>query len=122
MSPSDLLELSLPADPALAHTARMFAGSLSEHLEGAAPHDLKLAFSELLAAAIDAGSHEVTFRVDLQAGEIQVRGVAGALGDAGGLEEHQQLARAYRTDLLDALFPGIRVQDDVQILPLTVAE
>ena len=64
----DVLELSVPADPALALTARMFAGAVGEHVEEVAAEDLKLAFSELLAAAVDAGSERIVFRADLERG------------------------------------------------------
>jgi hypothetical protein len=114
-----VLHLVVPADPALALTARMFAGALTEHLEDAAPEDLKLAFSELLAAAVDAGSDVVEYRVDLGRGEILVRGASVA--DAGiseDLEEHERFARAHRADLLTALFPRLRHEDGVLVLPL----
>lgn len=114
-----ILELSLPTDPALALTARVFAGALTEHLDQAAPEDLKLAFSELLAAAVDVGADSVEFRVDLERAEVEVRG-AGPLGAAGaeGLEEHERFARIHREDLLSALFPGLHLRDGVLVLPL----
>jgi hypothetical protein len=112
-------ELSLPADPALALTARMFAGAIGEHLDEVAPDDLKLAFSELLAAAVDAGSDRVVFRADLERREVTVQG-AGPLGtqDAGDLEEHERFARTHRADLLTALFPGLRAEPEEIVLPL----
>jgi hypothetical protein len=112
-------ELSLPADPALAITARMFAGAIGEHLHEVVPDDLKLALSELLAAAIGAGSDRVVFRADLDRGEVVVHG-AGSLDarDAGDLEEHERFARAHRADLLAALFPGLRSDADTIVLPL----
>ena len=64
----DVLELSVPADPALALTARMFAGAVGEQVDEVASEDLKLAFSELLAAAVDAGSDRIVFRADLERG------------------------------------------------------
>jgi len=79
----DVLELSVPADPALALTARMFAGAVGEHIDEVAPEDLKLAFSELLAAAIDAGSKRIVFRADLERRQITVAG-AGPLGPEPG--------------------------------------
>jgi hypothetical protein len=114
-----VLELSVPADPALALTARMFAGAVGEHLNEVAPEDLKLALSELLAAAVDAGSDRVVFRADLERAEVIVEG-AGPLGsNAGGdLEEHERFARIHRLDLLTALFPGLRAEGDEIVLPL----
>jgi hypothetical protein len=117
-----MLELSVPADPALALTARMFAGAVGEHLEEVAPEDLKLAFSELLAAAVDAGSERVVFRADLERAEVLVSG-AGPLGAGadGDLEEHERFARIHRADLLAALFPGLRAEGDEVVLPLRFA-
>jgi hypothetical protein len=114
-----VLELSVPADPALALTARMFAGAVGEHLDEVAPEDLKLALSELLAAAVDAGSDRVVFRADLERAEVIIEG-AGPLGsNAGGdLEEHERFARIHRSDLLTALFPGLRAEGDEIVLPL----
>lgn len=115
----DVLELSVPADPALALTARMFAGALAGHLSDVSAEDLKLAFSELLAAAVDAGSDSVAYRVDLTRAEVEVRGV-GDLGvsDQPGVEEHERFARAHRAALLGALFPRLRTDGDVLRLPV----
>jgi hypothetical protein len=112
------LELSIPADPALALTARMFAGAVSRHLTAeVSPDDLKLAFSELLATAIDAGAAEVVVRVDLERQEITLEG-AGADAAGGAPEEHDRFARTHRADLLAALFPGIRTDAGTVIMPL----
>jgi hypothetical protein len=112
------LELSIPADPALALTARMFAGAVSRHLMAeVSPDDLKLAFSELLATAIDAGAAEVVVRVDLERQEITLE-VAGADAAGGAPEEHDRFARTHRADLLAALFPGIRTDAGTVIMPL----
>jgi hypothetical protein len=117
-----VLELSLPADPALALTARMFAGALTEHLDRT-PQDLKLAFSELLAAAVDAGADMVGFRVDLARAEIEVHGADGVEAEtADDLEEHERFARMHRADLLSALFPGVRARGGVLVLPLGSTE
>ena len=115
----DVLELSVPADPALALTARMFAGAVGEHMDEVSPEDLKLAFSELLAAAVATGSERIVFRADLQRGQITVAG-AGPLGPEAGddLEEHERFARAHRSDLLTALFPGLRADGSEVVLPL----
>jgi len=115
----DVLELSVPADPALALTARMFAGAVGEHVDEVSSEDLKLAFSELLAAAVDAGSERIVFRADLERGQIIVAG-AGPLGPEAGddLEEHERFARAHRSDLLTALFPGLRADGSEVVLPL----
>jgi hypothetical protein len=117
----DVLELSVPADPALALTARMFAGAVGEHLDQVAPEDLKLAFSELLAAAVDAGSERIVFRADLERGQITVAG-AGPIGPEadGDLEDHERFARTHRADLLTALFPGMRADGGEIVLPLRV--
>ena len=114
-----VLKLALPSDPALALTARMFAGALGDHLDGAVPADLKLAFSELLAAAVDAGEDQVRFRVDLGRAEVEVRGV-GRIDVEGGnhLGEDDRFVRKYRSDLLRALFPGLRDRDGVVVVPL----
>jgi hypothetical protein len=115
----DVLELSVPADPALALTARMFAGAVGEYVEEVAPEDLKLAFSELLGAAVDAGSERIVFRADIERGRVTVAG-AGPLGPGTGghLEEHERFARSHRTDLLTALFPGLRADGHEVVLPL----
>ena len=117
------LELTVPADPALALTTRMFAGAVAEHLDGAAPEDLKLAFSELLAAGVDAGSAQVAYRVDLTRGVVSVRG-AGALDQDhdDDLEDHERFARRHRSDLLGALFPGLRAESGLVELPIAPAE
>jgi hypothetical protein len=117
-SPAATFELSIPADPALALTARMFAGGVSRHLAAdVSPDDLKLAFSELLATAIDAGATEVLFRVDLERQEVTVEGAGGsAIG--GAPEEHDRFARTHRADLLTALFPGIRTDGHSVTVPL----
>lgn len=117
--PEGVLELSVPADPALALTARMFAGALAEHLrDDVSADDLKLAFSELLAAGVDAGSDSVAYRVDLRRAEIVVRGASIDATDQPGVEEHERFARAHRADLLGALFPDLRSEGDVIRLPL----
>ena len=115
----DVLELSVPADPALALTARMFAGAVGERVDEVAPEDLKLAFSELLAAAVDAGSERIVFRADLERGRVTVAG-AGPLGpEAGGdLDEPERFARSHRVDLLTALFPEIQADGNEVVLPL----
>ena len=111
------LELSVPADPALALTTRMFAGAVAEHVDGVAAEDLKLALSELLAAGIAAGSAQVSYRIDLERGVVAVRG-AGTLDGDGEGEEHERFARRHRSDLLSALFPGLRAGTDLLELPL----
>jgi anti-sigma regulatory factor (Ser/Thr protein kinase) len=112
-------ELSVPADPALALTARMFAGAVAEHMDEVAPDDLKLALSELLAAAVDAGSERVVFRADLDRSEVLITGAGLDDGTADeGLEEHERFARTHREDLLTALFPGLRADGDTIVLPL----
>jgi hypothetical protein len=117
-SPADTLELSITADPALALTARMFAGAVSRHLAAEInPDDLKLAFSELLATAIDAGATEVVFRVDLARQEVTVEG-AGGDATAAAAEEQDRFARTHRADLLAALFPGIRTEGRTVTVPL----
>jgi hypothetical protein len=117
-APASTLELSIPADPALALTARMFAGAVSRHLTAeVGPDDLKLAFSELLATAIDAGAAEVVFRVDLERQETIVEG-AGAGAAGGAPEEDDRFARTHRADLLAALFPEMRTDTGTVILPL----
>jgi hypothetical protein len=117
-APASTLELSIPADPALALTARMFAGAVSRHLTAeVSPDDLKLAFSELLATAIDAGAAEVVVRMDLERQEITLE-VAGADAAGGAPEEHDRFARTHRADLLAAPFPGIRTDAGTVIMPL----
>jgi hypothetical protein len=117
-SPAETLELSIPGDPALALTARMFAGAVSRHLTADInPNDLKLAFSELLATAIDAGATEVVFRVDLQRQEVTVDGAGGDAAEAAA-EEQDRFARTHRADLLAALFPGIRSDGRTVTVPL----
>lgn len=116
----DVLELRLPADPALALTARMFAGALAYHLDRSNSEDLKLAFSELLAAAVDARTDVVEFRADIGRAEVHVRGTGRLDGDGDGdeLQEHEKFVRKHRADLLAALFPGLRTVDGSLVLPL----
>jgi len=115
----DVLELSVPADPALALTARMFAGAVGEHVDEVVAADLKLAFSELLAAAVDARSERIVFRADLERGQVSVAGAGPLEPEAGrDLEEHERFARSHRADLLTALFPGLRADGDEVVLPL----
>lgn len=112
------LELSIPADPALALTARIFAGAVSRYLAGESPDDLKLALSELLAGAIEAGATEVAFRVDVDRQEVSAQG-AGVTGLGGAAEDDERrVARTSRAALLSALFPGMRTEGDIVILPL----
>jgi hypothetical protein len=119
----DVLELSLPADPALALTARMFAGALAEHLQDVSPEDLKLALSELLAAGVDAGADVVEFRADLGRAEMVVRG-AGTIDaeETPATGELERFAHAHRADLLTALFPRLRTERDMVVLPLRPQE
>lgn len=114
------LELSIPADPALALTARIFAGAVSRYLAGESPDDLKLALSELLAGAIEAGAAEVAFRVDVDRQEVSAQGAGGGVTGLGGAEEddERRMARTSRAALLSALFPGMRTEGDIVILPL----
>jgi anti-sigma regulatory factor (Ser/Thr protein kinase) len=115
----DVLELSLPADPALALTARMFAGALAEHLPDVNPDDLKLALSELLAAGVDAGADVVEFRADLGRTEVVVRGAGTVDADeTSATDELERFAHAHRADLLTALFPRLRTEHDMVVLPL----
>ena len=118
----DIHELSVPADPALALTTRMFAGAISEHLYDVSPEDLKLALSELLAAAVDAGSDRIVFRADLERAEVVVTG-ADPFAETGAddLEEHERFARSHRTDLLTAMFPGLRTDGSEVVIPLRSA-
>jgi hypothetical protein len=121
-STDGVLELSLPADPALALTARMFAGALAEHLEDVSPDDLKLALSELLASAVDAGTDTVEFRADLGHAQVVVRGAGDVLGDGrserASMETPEGFARSHRSDLIAALLPTLRREDDTLVLPL----
>ncbi len=117
-APGDALELSVPADPALALTARMFAGAVAEHVDGTSSDDLKLAFSELLASAVEAGSDAVAFRVDLERSEVTVAGTGAASLPIDGVEEHERFARSHRADLLAALFPSLRSDGSELVLPL----
>lgn len=120
---SGTLELCIPADPALALTARMFAGAVSSHLpQTVSPDDLKLAFSELLARAIDGGAAEVVFRVDLDAGHVTVDATGTPSGGTNAAQEEEVFARSHRADLLAALFPGIQMDTRSVTLPLRSAE
>jgi hypothetical protein len=114
----DALELSVPADPALALTARMFAGAVAEHVDGTSPDDLKLAFSELLASAVESGSDAVAFRVDLERAEVIVGGTGAESSPIDGVEEHERFARSHRADLLAALFPSMHSDGSELVLPL----
>jgi hypothetical protein len=125
-SPEGVLELSVPADPALALTARMFAGALAEHLDDVSPDDLKLALSELLASAVDAGTDTVEFRADLGRAQIVVRGAGDVLGDGtsepGSSETPEGFARTHRSDLIAALLPTLRRDGDMLVLRLGLQE
>jgi hypothetical protein len=97
----------------------MFAGAVGEHLAEVNPDDLKLAFSELLAAAVDAGADRVVFRADLERAVVVVTGAGSLASEADGdLEEHERFARTHRSDLLRALFPGLRSDGNEVVLPL----
>jgi hypothetical protein len=125
-APDGVLELSLPADPALALTARMFAGALAEHLDDVSPDDLKLALSELLASAVDAGTDTVEFRADLARAEMVVGGAGDGIGGVPGdgspqrtnAETPEGFARTQRSDLIAALLPGLRRDGDTLVMPL----
>ena len=97
----------------------MFAGALANHLDRSNSEDLKLAFSELLAAAVDAGTDVVEFRADIGRAEVHVRGAGRIDGeDPDDLGEHERFVRKHRADLLAALFPGLRTVDGSLVLPL----
>jgi hypothetical protein len=113
----DALELILPADPALALTTRMFAGAVAR--QAGAPEladDLKLAFSELFAAAVESGDGAVRFRVTLRgdgAAAITVTGTGQI--DAPVSSEADRLevfAKSHRMDLLVGMFPSLRVDGE----------
>jgi hypothetical protein len=107
------LELVLPADPALALTTRMFAGAVARQAD--APEiadDLKLAFSELFAAAVESGDRTVRFQVDLAVDGATITvtrdGPVGAPERSGGGDEIGAFARSHRMDLLVGMFPDLR--------------
>jgi hypothetical protein len=112
------LELVLPADPALALTTRMFAGAVAR--QAGAPEladDLKLAFSELFAAAVESGDDTVRFRVTLQddgAASITVTGTGriDAPVSSGADADLDVFATSHRKDLLVGMFPSLRVDGE----------
>jgi hypothetical protein len=111
------VRIELPADAALALTARMFVAAAARHfgLDGAPVEDLRLATSELFTNAVESGNGSVSFGLG-RAGERLVIHASGIgrldsgdpiAGDADGIR-----SMATRRDLLEALFPGIRVTFD----------
>jgi hypothetical protein len=113
-------ELVLPADPALALTTRMFAGAVAR--QAGVPEiadDLKLAFSELFAAAVESGDATVHFRVSLSADGTAAITVTGdgpfdAHGSSADEDDPESFARSHRMDLLLGMFPSLHV-DGVQV-------
>jgi hypothetical protein len=114
---ADEVRIELPADAALALTARMFVAAAARHfgLDEAPIEDLRLATSELFTNAVESGNGSVSFGLG-RAGErlvIHASGIGRLDSDdpvaveAGGIR-----SMATRRDLLEALFPGIRVTFD----------
>jgi|SRR5438552_4065971 len=114
---ADEVRIELPADAALALTARMFVAAAARHfgLDRAPVEDLRLATSELFTNAVESGNGSVSFGLG-RAGErlvVHASGIGRLDSDdpvaveAGGIR-----STATRRDLLEALFPGIRVTFD----------
>ena len=114
---ADDVRIELPADAALALTARMFVAAAARHfgLDEAPVEDLRLATSELFTNAVESGNGSVSFGLG-RAGERLVIRASGI----GRLDSHDPIAveaggirsMVTRLDLLEALFPEIRVTFD----------
>jgi len=114
---ADEVRIELPADAALALTARMFVAAAARHfgLDESPVEDLRLATSELFTNAVESGNGSVSFGLG-RAGERLVIRASGI----GRLDSHDPIAveaggirsMVTRLDLLEALFPEIRVTFD----------
>jgi anti-sigma regulatory factor (Ser/Thr protein kinase) len=109
--------LSMPSDGAFALTARLFVASILRIMgvDDDAIEDLKLAVSELCAAAAGAGTDApIAIRVTDEGGRglVEFEGIASLdPGDSAGGDEAERLARTYRLQLLRSLFPELQVRD-----------
>jgi hypothetical protein len=94
--------LTIPADPALAVTARTFVACSARalDLDEELCEDLRLAANELFATVAETGSGKVSFRLE-DRGKLTVEGV-------GDLERASEDLPFRRGDLLRAMFPDVR--------------
>jgi hypothetical protein len=107
--------LTVAPDPALAVVVRIFVGAVSERLEVAATSrdDLRLAASELFAAAVEAGGGEnVSLTIER---EDDVIALSAALTDPAAANGADRETWQGRLDLIRALFPDAEVGPSVRI-------
>ena len=106
--------LTMPAHAAYALTARLFVAS-SARILGAdddAVEDLKLAISELHAAAVAAqpgGSIEIRVTEGGAGPVVQFEGVTTLESGRSTSDETEEFASAYRLPLLRSIFPHIQI-------------
>lgn len=113
MAEASSLRLRAPAQPPLALVVRTFVAGASRYL-GLQPdlcEDLRLAASELFAAAIESGGSELDLSVDGHDSGVTLT-ARGVPDIAGGAEELPNVRR----DLLTTLFPDLRHQDGAVVI------
>lgn len=113
----DEVRIELPADAALALTARMFVAAAARHfgLDEGPVEDLRLATSELFTNAVENGNGSVAFGLT-RVGErlvIHASGIGPLSSDEPlTADSGDVLPMGTRRDLLEALFPGTDVTLD----------
>jgi len=106
--------LTMPAHAAYALTARLFVAS-SARILGADDHsveDLKLAISELHAAAVAAepgGSIEIRVTEGGEGPVVEFEGVTTLESGRPTSDETEEFASAYRLPLLQSIFPHMQI-------------
>jgi hypothetical protein len=111
------MRLRAPADPRLAVTVRTFVASSSRYL-GLDPdlcEDLRLAASELFAAAADGDADAPILEVRMEGGPDDATLTAVGVPHLGGSGD----LPVSRRDLLSALFPDMRQRDGTVVILAT---
>jgi hypothetical protein len=105
--------LTVPADPTLAITVRVFAAAAARRLglDADSIDDLRLAASELFASAVEAGFGE--FEIGIEGSADQWRLVASRAGD---LDRAPDGVPFRRRDLLTSLFGPFEVLPDGRVI------
>ena len=108
-------QLTVARDPALAVVVRIFVGAMAERLEVAesARDDLRLAASELFAAAVESGGPDgVSLSIERRGDAVALSTGVGAAVGGNGLDPASWEGRL---DLIRALFPDAEVGRSVRI-------
>ncbi|HEY7401334.1 MAG TPA: hypothetical protein VH989_10625 [Actinomycetota bacterium] len=118
--------LTTPADGAFALTARRFVASTLRILgaDAATVEDVKLAVSELFAAAVGSpNSPVVSVRVPDGEGKatVEFEGIPDPASDGPTTDEMEAFARRYRQQLLVSLFPMIETDARSVRIPVPIA-